>query len=487
MVSRVGAIKLISIARKGNGAETVTPPEEFRTAMRGYEKNEVDARTGQLQTEIESLRKALADARSQVITADRAKLQIAGELSEAKQQLKKASTDQVEVSGPPGSRIDHLLKIAESQARETLAQATADAETIRNKARADAASQRARMHTESSDVLNKARSEAEAITASAELRAEETVKAAESRATELKATTEREAAQLASTSQAQSTAAHETLKRETATILADAQKAAADLRAKSTTEADAIVAEARRKYDQAKKAASAVEVDMANKRQQAEKAEKERFTTASAENNKLIAEAQARAKKADDEARAAAQRAETTRVEAVEKADRIIADGRKRAQELIAESRVTAEATIEESAAEAKRNLSSAQSQVDLLTKQRRTITAQLEQLRSMFAAPGLFDDVDLTEDKSDQEAAAALPTERIALGAERGNLTTEDEVVEAQVVAGPRDGGERRGGSGRGGQPSAAGSPAGRPADDRKAGPGRQGTSTASAESGNV
>ena len=56
----------------------MTPPEEFRTAMRGYEKNEVDARIGQLQTEIDSLRKALADARSQVITADRAKLQIAG-------------------------------------------------------------------------------------------------------------------------------------------------------------------------------------------------------------------------------------------------------------------------------------------------------------------------------------------------------------------------------------------------------------------------
>ena len=118
----------------------MTPPEEFRTAMRGYEKNEVDARIGQLRTEIESLRKALSDARSQVISADRAKLQIAGELSEAKQQLKDAASDKAEAAGPPGSRIDHLLKIAESQARETLAQATADAETIRNKARADAAS-----------------------------------------------------------------------------------------------------------------------------------------------------------------------------------------------------------------------------------------------------------------------------------------------------------------------------------------------------------
>lgn len=147
---------------------SVTPPEEFRTAMRGYEKSEVDTRIGQLKKEIDSLRKALKDARSQVISADRAKLQVAGELSEAKQQLKKAANAQPETDGAPGTRIDHLLKIAESQARETLAQATADAETIRNKARADAAGQRARMRTEADDTLSGARSEAEAITSSAE-------------------------------------------------------------------------------------------------------------------------------------------------------------------------------------------------------------------------------------------------------------------------------------------------------------------------------
>ena len=58
--------------------------------------------------------------------------------------------------------------------------------------------------------------------------------------------------------------------------------------------------------------------------------------------------------------------------------------------------------------------MSAAQSQVDLLTKQRRTITAQMEQLRSMFSAPGLFDDVDLEDDRSDQIKAAAYPTEKI-------------------------------------------------------------------------
>jgi len=86
----------------------VTPPEEFRTAMRGFEKSEVEARIRQLKSEIDSLRKALQDARSQVITADRAKLQIAGELSEVKEQLKKATDDQSQAQTAPVSRIDHL-------------------------------------------------------------------------------------------------------------------------------------------------------------------------------------------------------------------------------------------------------------------------------------------------------------------------------------------------------------------------------------------
>ena len=49
----------------------MTPPEEFRTAMRGFEKSEVEARIRQLKSEIDSLRKALQDARSQVITSVR--------------------------------------------------------------------------------------------------------------------------------------------------------------------------------------------------------------------------------------------------------------------------------------------------------------------------------------------------------------------------------------------------------------------------------
>lgn len=202
----------------------MTPPEEFRTAMRGFEKSEVEARIRQLKSEIDSLRKALQDARSQVITADRAKLQIAGELSEVKEQLKKATDDQSQAQTAPGSRIDHLLKIAESQARETLAQATADAETIRNKARADAASQRARMHTESNDTLSNARSEADSIMQAAELRASETVEAAEKRAQELTQTAQREADTIQGDAQAAANDQRESLKHEISTGRADAQK-----------------------------------------------------------------------------------------------------------------------------------------------------------------------------------------------------------------------------------------------------------------------
>src|SRR5699024_10049167 len=84
----------------------------------------------------------------------------------------------------------------------------------------------------------------------------------------------------------------------------------------------------------------------------------------------------------------------------------------------------TAEATIEESAAEAKRNVASAQSQVDMLTKQRKTITAQLAQLRSLFAMPGVIgsDHVDPA-----QAECACRASEQIADGQELEDLLAED------------------------------------------------------------
>src|SRR5699024_9473747 len=402
---RVGRGQPRSPLQRRQEFASVTPTEEFRTAMRGYEKSEVDSRLQQLRTEIESVRKALADARSQVINADRAKLQIAGELSEAKAQLKKAANDNAEASGPPGSRIDHLLKIAESQARETLAQANSD--------------------TESNDTLSNARSEADAIISSAELRAEETVKAAEKRAAELKASTERETNQAKEANDAAAKEARESLDHELSELRAAAEKEAADLRAEAKTEAEETVAAAQAQADEllaaakardeaSKKARNEFEVELAAKRKEAESERKKRYDEAQAENKKLIEEAQARAAKADSEAKQAAERAEKTRTDAVKKADDIIADGKSRAQTLISEARATAEATIEESAAEAKRNVASAQPQVDLLTKQRKTITAQLDQLRSLFAMPGVMggDNVDPAKAES-----ASHATEQIADG----------------------------------------------------------------------
>src|SRR5699024_3161814 len=72
----------------------------------------------------------------------------------------------------------------------------------------------------------------------------------------------------------------------------------------------------------------------------------------------------------------------------------------------------------------AKRNVASAQSQVDLLTKQRKTITAQLDQLRSLFAMPGVMggDNVDPAKAES-----ASHATEQIADGQELEDLLAED------------------------------------------------------------
>src|SRR5699024_1602613 len=154
----------------------------------------------------------------------------------------------------------------------------------------------------------------------------------------------------------------------------------------------------------------------ATKRSEFEKAEKERYEASKKENDRLVKEAQGRAAKAEAEAKSVSEQAEKTRTEAVEQADTIIADGKKRAQTLISEARSTAEATIEESQAESRRNIQAAQSQVDLLTKQRKTIAAQLDQLRSMFATPGLLPATEEPHAPSPERVAAgAVPTEKIA------------------------------------------------------------------------
>src|SRR5699024_8570477 len=130
---RVGRGQPRSPLQRRQEFASVTPTEEFRTAMRGYEKSEVDSRLQQVRTEIESVRKALADARRQVINAGRAQQQVSGAPSAAQAQLKKAAPDSAAASGPPSRRSLHPLKIAAPQARETPAQANPHAETIRNK------------------------------------------------------------------------------------------------------------------------------------------------------------------------------------------------------------------------------------------------------------------------------------------------------------------------------------------------------------------
>src|SRR5699024_11961670 len=81
---RVGRGQPRSPLQRRQEIASVTPTEEFRTAMRGNEKSEVDSRLQEWRTEIEPGRKALAGARSQGINAELATLQIAVETSEAK-------------------------------------------------------------------------------------------------------------------------------------------------------------------------------------------------------------------------------------------------------------------------------------------------------------------------------------------------------------------------------------------------------------------
>src|SRR5690625_7881816 len=94
--------------------------------MRGYDRAQVDHH-------IHALQRQLEEVREQVEALDSANMQISGELSEARAQLREA--EKPSYAGL-GSRIEQLLRSAEEQSSDVLGQANAQAKEIVDRAQA---------------------------------------------------------------------------------------------------------------------------------------------------------------------------------------------------------------------------------------------------------------------------------------------------------------------------------------------------------------
>lgn len=269
-------------------SETTT---EFRMVIRGYEPAEVDRYVKELSEALEGARHQTTDLTHRVEELEVARTSLEQERGAAQERAEKAEKAQ---DGSPeatftglGERLSKILILAEEEATEVRAKATADAEGRLADAEKDAARTRKEADSYASDRR-----------ASAEGEAEKLVAAAEEKAVEVQDDAERAA----------------TARREEGQAILEQQRA------------------------EAAKAAADFETALAERRERAEQGLAER--TDAAEQHLAAVQLEAEQLRAE---------AEQGQVEARAKADRMVSDAQRRAQETVREAKDHAEKVRAES------------------------------------------------------------------------------------------------------------------------------------------
>lgn len=237
----------------------------FAIVMRGYDRNQVEARLGQLE-------RSLREARARVEDLDARSLQLAERLSETHRQLREGQRPSF--TGV-GARIEQLLTLAEEQAAAMVAEATAEAADVRADAQAVLGEARAGADREVQEVRETARREAEEMLSRAR---EESQQRRSDLAAELdrtRADAEQDIAQRhqggmeqaeaalieaearAATAMAWAAQAEQVGERsrraaeeEAATLLLEARRSSEELLARAQTRADGLVEQARTRAEQ---------------------------------------------------------------------------------------------------------------------------------------------------------------------------------------------------------------------------------------------
>ena len=257
----------------------------------------------------------------------------------------------------PSARIEQLLQAAQEQAAEYVRAVSSEADEIRAAARAYANEVRA---------------------------------AADKEMAALRAATEREQANLRAGTE-----------RELANLRATADREAAQLKTSATRERDEIITAAKREADEIRRreqflleqsealrtqAEADLEVDLAARREEAERAEVERLDGVQAATRKLVAEAERRAADAEQRATAAISQADQTRRDGERDAEALFAEAREKAEQIISQARSRADQVLADGEAEAERRRAPLQRELDELTKQKNEVAEHLAQMRQLFS-----------------------------------------------------------------------------------------------------
>src|ERR1700691_834226 len=158
------------------------PPREFVTAMRGYDRNQVDEHIRQIEAEVRRHRE-----QAQVIQRERSEPR-----AQSHRRARPAYTGL-------GARIEQLLRLAEEQATEVVQTARSEAGEIKATAKTDAAELRASAENDAHELGAHAKREAAEHEPAAEREVDSIRPPARREPAELTSATEREAATVRAT------------------------------------------------------------------------------------------------------------------------------------------------------------------------------------------------------------------------------------------------------------------------------------------------
>jgi hypothetical protein len=217
----------------------------------------------------------------------------------------------------------------------------------------------------------------------------------------------REAAEIRAAAESYAAGLRTSAEFEKASVRAEAEREAARIKAAAERERDDIVRAARREADEIRRreqflleqsealrsqADADFEVELADRRAEAERLEVERLADAQEATHKLVEEAERRAADAEKRAIDATAQAEQARRDAEADAKKEIADAHRKAELVIAQAKDEGKQILTDLEADADKRRTAINKELDELTRQKNDVDAKLAQMRQLFAVGSFLD-----------------------------------------------------------------------------------------------
>lgn len=362
----------------------------FALTTPGFERAPVDQR-------LAALTDALAQVQALLEEREHRSGRLADELAQARRRL-------LEVAPPTysgsGARIDHVVRMAQEQARDVLDIATREAEGTRTRAHAEAEQTLALARTEAAEQVEAARRVSLDLRAAALTHAAQVVDAATRTAEGVSAAAQRGAAERRSVAEELIRAQRDLVEaeldrqradvdRETAALHESAEREAAELRAAAREDADALLGEAIR--DQAElrreveQLTDGLDTRLVARRTEAQWLDAARHQRAFAVITAVLADADERARAAEQRAATATAQAEQLLNEGREYTKGVVDQARAEAEQITGQAQARAQELIADATAEAARLGEAAQRDVADLTGRRDDVADHVREVRVLL------------------------------------------------------------------------------------------------------